>query len=153
MESITRGLYETIFKIKKMSLKVNVRIVTHNEQLALDELLGGPNGEQKLTITELSQRFNASMPATSRLVKQLEDKGLAYRTTDTEDRRFTYVMATEKGKDSYIRNTALISDVLERAVEGLDPADVEHVLSIMSQICERAEAEIMAQDGGGEEDE
>jgi len=149
----TRRLYEAMIKVKKFSLKVGVRIITHNEQLALDELLGGPNGETKLTITELSQRFNASMPAASRLVKQLEEKGLASRVTDIEDRRFTYVVATEKGKDAYQRNTALLSDILGSSIMGFPEEEMNGFLDMFDRLYVEVEKELSKHDPVEQEQE
>lgn len=146
----TRRLYEAMIKVKKFGLKVGVRIITHNEQLALDELLAGPEGETRLTITELSQRFNASMPATSRLVKQLEEKGLACRVTDTEDRRFTYVEATEKGKDAYRRNTALLAGILGRAIDSFAPEEMADFLDMFDRLYEKVEHELQAVEAAAE---
>lgn len=149
MPSNARRLYEAMIRVKKLTLKVGVRVITHNEQLALDELISGK--EQKLTITELSQRFNASMPATSRLVKQLEEKGLATRETDTDDRRYTYVIPTEKGRISYKRNSELLSGLLERATKDFSDEEITSFLDFFDKIYECTYAEMQALDQDGED--
>lgn len=54
--------------------------------------------EQRLPIGHLAERLNIVSALASRLVQQLEGRGLVARTRSQKDRRATYVSATKKGE-------------------------------------------------------
>jgi MarR family 2-MHQ and catechol resistance regulon transcriptional repressor len=66
------------------------------EYQALLQIFGAH--EQKLSIGHLAERLNIVSALASRLVQQLERRGLVARTRSQKDRRATYVSATKPGE-------------------------------------------------------
>jgi len=67
------------------------------EYQALLQIFGAV--EQRLPIGRLAERLNIVSALASRLVQQLEARGLVARTRSQKDRRATYVSATKKGEN------------------------------------------------------
>lgn len=53
---------------------------------------------EKLSQTEISDLCDLDKPATSRLIKKMEEKGLIIRNHDNNDKRVTYITLSENGK-------------------------------------------------------
>lgn len=68
-------------------------------------------GEDR-SIKDLSEELGVSVPAASRAVEGLVQRGLVERTEDAEDRRMKRVRVTEVG-------TALVASVMEARLTGL----------------------------------
>jgi len=66
------------------------------EYQALLQIFGAP--EQRLPIGHLAERLNIVSALASRLVQQLERRGLVARTRSQKDRRATFVSATKPGE-------------------------------------------------------
>lgn len=81
------------------------------EYQALLQIFGA--AEQRLPIGHLAERLNIVSALASRLVQQLEGRGLVARTRSQKDRRATYVSATKKGE-------ALIRSVFDDVHDEVD---------------------------------
>ncbi|MGN1421962.1 MAG: MarR family winged helix-turn-helix transcriptional regulator [Oscillospiraceae bacterium] len=57
-----------------------------------------------LTVNEAAAELNISMPAVSRTLKSLSERGLLERRTDDSDRRSVRILTTEKGSALLKRN-------------------------------------------------
>ncbi len=51
-----------------------------------------------ISVGELAERLEVSMPAVSKMLRTLEERGWAIRLTDEQNRRMVYVNVTEAGK-------------------------------------------------------
>ncbi len=82
-----------------------VNRTTGSELLSLDMPMGQFKAMATITmfgpqaVGELGRRLGVSEPAASLLVDKLEERGLARRTRDAQDRRRTLVTATAAGED------------------------------------------------------
>ena len=66
-----------------------------------------------LSVKELAEQLGISVPAASRTLECLVQRGLAVRTEDTEDRRMKRVRITDDGR-------ALVTSLMETRLAGLD---------------------------------
>jgi DNA-binding MarR family transcriptional regulator len=81
----------------------------------------GTEGEQ--TVSELARALGLSLPAVSKLTRELEEHGLIERHEDPADRRRTFVQLHE-GTAPAVRDwLAQRSKPLERTLTGLDEAE------------------------------
>src|SRR5438270_9552622 len=69
---------------------------------ALSVLMGGPR-----TLGELAAAEQVQPPTMSRLVRELEDAGLATRTRDEDDARVVWVESTAAGQELLARGREL----------------------------------------------
>ena len=79
--------------------------LTQAEFVAVRLLLPG----KELTLTELARRLSRSVTTMSRVISNLEDKGLLYKRRTRDDRRLVFLKLTEEG-------VALGSSLQERAM-------------------------------------
>ncbi|WP_410510004.1 MarR family transcriptional regulator [Methanosarcina hadiensis] len=79
----------------------------------------------------------------TRMVDDLEKKGIVFRKTDPEDRRKVLVSLTEKGLDCYNRLSLITTEMAEELLQFVDENDVEsfmHSLETIVKILRKIDA-------------
>ncbi|MPM54024.1 Transcriptional regulator SlyA [bioreactor metagenome] len=139
--------------IKKMDEKTLSKIILLSmERDALDNVIFEQTFQKKITgkFKELSKNQpmvikiigieGEIMPSTlgkytgmeksslTRMVDDLEKKGIVFRKTDPEDRRKVLVSLTEKGLDCYNRLSQITTDMAEEILQFVDDNDVENFM-------------------------
>jgi DNA-binding MarR family transcriptional regulator len=79
-------------------------------------------------VGELGRRLGISEPAASLLVGKLEERGLAARTRDEQDRRRTLVTATPAGDELATRLRQGREGQIQRWLDGLTDEEIEGLL-------------------------
>ena len=79
-------------------------------------------------VGELGRRLGISEPAASLLVDKLEERGLATRTRDDQDRRRTLVAATPAGDELASRLRQGREEQVQRWLDALTDAELEGLL-------------------------
>jgi DNA-binding MarR family transcriptional regulator len=70
----------------------------------------------------------------TRMVDDLEKKGIVFRKTDPEDRRKVLVSLTEKGLDCYNRLSQITTEMAEELLQFVDDKDVENFMHSLETI-------------------
>jgi DNA-binding MarR family transcriptional regulator len=106
-------------------------------QLMALHVLDAPEAEE--TVKALAERLGISLPATSRAVEGLHQRGLVERREDTDDRRMKRVRATEAGR----RATRTLHDArlsgLEEFAATLSAAQRRRLAAALAPVLERPE--------------
>ncbi|HOW13972.1 MarR family transcriptional regulator [Methanosarcina sp.] len=79
----------------------------------------------------------------TRMVDDLEKKGIVFRKTDPDDRRKVLVSLTEKGLDCYNRLSQITTEMAEEILQFVDDEDVEnfmHSLETMVKVMRKIDA-------------
>jgi len=79
----------------------------------------------------------------TRMVDDLEKKGIVFRKTDPDDRRKVLVSLTEKGRDCYNRLSQITTEMAEEILQFVDDEDVEnfmHSLETMVKVMRKIDA-------------
>ena len=71
--------------------------LTAQRYLLLLMIKGAPDGTQRSTVTELTERLQLAQHTVTELVTRAQDSGLVTREASPTDRRVTYVRLTRKG--------------------------------------------------------
>lgn len=99
------------------------------------------------TCAGISRNLGYNSGAMTRLVDQLEQRGLLCRQRDSRDRRITRLALTGAGKAVVVdlgkRIYALWNDLLD----GLDPADIRRVIAVLNTLVNRLETASQAKVG------
>lgn len=77
-----------------------------------------------LRLAELAQIENVSAPSTTRLVAELEAKGLVSRATDPDDGRAILISITDLGVDTIASARASRAAMVAELFERLEPEEV-----------------------------
>jgi DNA-binding MarR family transcriptional regulator len=77
-----------------------------------------------LRLAELAQIETVSAPSTTRLVAELEGKGLVTRATDPDDGRAILISITDLGIDAVASARAARADMVAELFDSLEPEEV-----------------------------
>lgn len=100
----------------------------------------GENG--KITISELATKAHVLLPAMSRTLRGLENKGYVERNVNKQDRRNTYVELTEQGKKITLQTRTSMCEFGRAVMEQVDEEEMKRLISYLNHIYVIAEKEI-----------
>jgi DNA-binding MarR family transcriptional regulator len=95
--------------------------------------------EGRIGLSDLAASEAVNPTQLSRAIAQLVDDGLVERSADQGDRRAAWVRPTVAGKRLAERVRRERTDALNVALEGLQPADRERILTALDSLEELAE--------------
>ena len=95
------------------------------------------NADAPLSLGALSEELGLSLPAVSRAVDGLVQRGQVKRQEDPSDRRSKLVTLSARGRATYERVVAVRIAGLERFVDGLEPDERERLGAAVGPIVER----------------
>ncbi|HEY2445478.1 MAG TPA: MarR family transcriptional regulator [Rhizomicrobium sp.] len=109
-------------------------------------VFGGPT-----TLTALAEAEQVRLPTMSRLISELEARGLVSRKPDHTDRRISRVFSTRKGRRLLEEGRKRRLVRLVAALEGLSSAELSHLASAAEAILKatRSEQDRAAKLSGG----
>ena len=88
----------------------------------------------------LSRQLGHNSGATTRLIDQLEARGLVERQREHDDRRIVSLEVTDAGVEQLQAMTPLLLGVWNEALSGFDKAEVETLISLLSRLVVALEA-------------
>jgi len=87
-----------------------------------------------LAQSELCELLSISAPSAVKLIDRMERDGWVAREPDAEDRRIKRVVPTERTATVWDELSVHSRDLLEQAYSGIDPAEIDHCIRILSQV-------------------
>jgi DNA-binding MarR family transcriptional regulator len=93
-----------------------------------------------LRLAELAQLEGVSAPGATRIVAELESRGLVARKVDPDDGRAFLIAVTTAGTDAILRARAARAKVVAELLSGLSPAElaeIEAALPALEKILEQ----------------
>ena len=95
--------------------------------------LDGVEPFKGITVSELSEVLNVSKPAVSRMVNDLENKGMIQRILTKSDRRLVYVCLSDTA-NKLLAESSEHRKVMKRVVNGLGEEDTATLIRIMDKL-------------------
>ena len=92
-------------------------------------------------VRELADKARVSPPRVSRMLRDMEEKGLIERRIDRDDRRNTYIVLTETGEAARQRTTARLSTFLDRVVDRMGLENVQTMIDLWNRFSDILEDE------------
>ena len=89
-------------------------------------------GAGPLTVGQLAERLQVSMPSASLMVDRLEEHGLDARTRDADDRRLVHVKLTTKGEDEARDAAGFKREVASTVLARFTPAELQDLLRVLA---------------------
>ncbi|HET8759229.1 MAG TPA: MarR family transcriptional regulator [Solirubrobacteraceae bacterium] len=125
----------------KMNARLTERIADEMERrtglnAAWCEVLANLEEEPK-RMNELADDLILSRGGATRLIARMEDAGLVERQTPSYDRRATFAVITEAGREAIERAFPVHLEVVEEVfARHIDDSDAETVLRVAEKICD-----------------
>ncbi|WP_455437483.1 MarR family winged helix-turn-helix transcriptional regulator [Hungatella hathewayi] len=91
-------------------------------------------GVENTLISGLAEKLHVSVPTISRCLSKLEEKGLVQKSSQTNDRRNTYVCLTEQGMEIYEEAFRTLSSFVERALSRIDGKELKQFFATFDKI-------------------
>ncbi len=95
----------------------------------------------RMNHNELAERTLKEMSTLSRIVEILRKKELVIKKKDNKDRRVSLLILTEKGKIFCEQTIGIARQIRENSIRGIDPVEVEQVISVLNRILTNLEGE------------
>jgi DNA-binding MarR family transcriptional regulator len=83
---------------------------------------------------ELGGRIAKDKTNIARMIEVMERKGLVRRSPDEEDRRQQKLYLTSLGSSTYQQLIPIAEEVLHRATEGINAAEVSRMIAILNRV-------------------
>jgi DNA-binding MarR family transcriptional regulator len=93
--------------------------------------------EVPLSLGALSDEIGLSLPAVSRAIDGLVQRGEVKRAEDPSDRRSKLLTATARGRATYERLASVRAAGVQRFVEGLEPAERDALGAALHPVVQR----------------
>jgi DNA-binding MarR family transcriptional regulator len=93
------------------------------------------------TCRDLCRNMNHDRGAMTRLIDQLEERGLVKRLRDEADRRVCPLALTDAGRVVLDEKTGPIRDVWNDILRDFDPAEVTQAIGTLTKLLDRLEAD------------
>jgi DNA-binding MarR family transcriptional regulator len=101
------------------------------------EVLANLAAKGPLRMNELADELILSRGGATRLVARMEEAGLVGRETPPNDRRATFAVLTDKGREAFEGALPTHLELIERGFSRhLEPDELESVIRIAARICE-----------------
>lgn len=92
------------------------------------------NGGNHITVNRLAKDMGMSMPLTSRMLKNLETRGLIKRVTDEQCRRNTLIIISEKGNELFENNSKVVMKYIDKVLDNFSDEELETLISIKKKM-------------------
>jgi len=96
----------------------------------------GPSNSRRrfAKAAELSDQLNRPRPAITRILNDLEERGLITRAIDPEDRRSINISLTAAGEAALQKANETILQLAERIAESLGESDTEKLIQLLDKL-------------------
>lgn len=100
------------------------------------------NEKQGIKVSELSELIHSTKPATSKMLKALEDKGYIYRSSDESDRRIVYIYLSEDGEKIIYHAKCMLHSFSNRIFQRMGEEDSTEFIRLLNIFYNAMEREL-----------
>ena len=108
-----------------------------NSELSFAEMVVLENVTQindKVTVSKLAEEMKVTKAASSKIVTSLEKKGFVERITDSNDKRFSYILLTTKGEAVVAKTYCSMENLSKRIAEKMGEEDMSTLVRLMNKL-------------------
>ena len=109
---------------KNLKSKLNLGNFTMPQTMIIYNLVNN----DKMKISDLSEKMGLTNSTVSGIVDRLEDQGVVTRERSIKDRRVVYVELTPENKKKYLDMNANLDRYFQEMLEDLSPEQINNVL-------------------------
>lgn len=123
--------FSVMQQFKKLNMGILIDGLSHSEFMILVMI---HHGKKDVTVSELASKLSISLPAVSKMISILEERGLVKRYTDKIDRRNKYVYLTEKGNALCHQNETKLKDFMEEVVNRMGKEEMKQLTLLLKRM-------------------
>ena len=144
-EQLHREILHNLVYPRKIPLAVLLSEISANEFILIASLLTyeKENGSH-ITVNELATSMDVTLPAVSRSLRRLEERGLIKRVCNEECRRNTFVVISDKGRELFEENRKKMEYLVDKLIDEVSVEEIEaailfskKVSAIMDRECKK----------------
>lgn len=137
-------IIEYLLHPRKLQISTLFSDISCGEFMLIAAFLGYEDNHpgKHITVNELASLLDVSIPAVSRMLKNLEARGLIVRETDKDCRRNTLVVITELGMTLFSENQSKIRCLTSRILEQFTEEEIDMMLKLSKKAEQTLEKEI-----------
>ena len=99
-------------------------------------------GRNDITVAEAASKLNVSVPAISRVVKNLQSRGIIERRTDPDDRRSVRITVTPAGREVFAANKQRCVKAFDRVLGHFTDDELQTFAKLQSKFADNMAAEL-----------
>lgn len=128
-------LFETARQFRQLGRVECLHLMPQNEmavlKLVADSALKDPRG---LSVSEMAQRLNVSVPLVSRTLKRLREKGYIQSAADRLDRRSTRIVATLQGTRALEETMQRLQSFIRRVAGRMEEQELQQLQGLLEKL-------------------
>ena len=136
----SRLLYSCLNMRRQLNKLISNGDLSQGEYLVLRNIWLSNNGmssnQGHIKAADLSDILKLSRPSITRILNDLERRGLITRNIDSEDRRSVKVELTEEGIEAIEKANRRILSIAERLVVSLGDSDTDKLIELIDKLTE-----------------
>ena len=136
----SRLLYSCLKMRRQLNKLISNGDLSQGEYLVLRNIWLSNNGmssnQGHIKAADLSDILKLSRPSITRILNDLERRGLITRNIDSEDRRSVKIELTEEGIEAIEKANRRILSIAERLVVSLGDSDTDKLIELIDKLTE-----------------
>lgn len=150
-QNIKEEFMRVSHRMRKLQIGQILGGISQGEFFALELIRKGQerSPDQKgIIVSQLAKMQRISAPATSRMLRNLEERDLIRREIDKGDRRNTYVYLTEKGMEEHKQAFAAMDKFSDRIMDRMGYDNAKMLISLIEKMTSIMEDELSKTEKG-----
>lgn len=134
---VPSDLFFAIRNMRKLDFSNRLDGITESEYFFLGILhcLTMKLGSESVYVSSIVTELNISGPAVSKMLRNLEERQLISRRTDTSDRRNTIVSLTDRGLRAKSQADKIAACFFDKVSEKFGKADMDEFKTLLTKFC------------------
>lgn len=151
MNGTAHRLFHTFSQFRKLHVSTLLEDMNHSEfailkAIAYEEVHGCHDKSecdvnQRISTSDLAKKIHVSPPSISRSLRALEDKGLITRQINPNDRRNTYVLLTEYGKNKLFSSEQVMAEFTDSVLGQMDSDHLNLLIQYLQDLYDISQKE------------
>lgn len=136
--------FQVIHRLKRIDWTKQFKTLCPHEYIALCTLTADRSAHPEargMYVTAFARELSVPVPAASKLLKVLEDKGWIAREIDPASRRNTFVIITPEGEDIFRQESEYCAAMGSRIFDKMGKENVTALLNGINQLLDLTEEE------------
>lgn len=139
---LTSDFLSTMYRMRLLTKKTHANTDIPHAEFCMAMAIAKKTEHQKdatkkgITLSDLVNELGTTLPAGSKLLRSIENKGLVERFRDSKDRRATYIRLSGKGREVIKKQVQARDAMMEHIVGKMGEDNMEILLHQMQNLYE-----------------